>query len=119
MLFTRLSGVYAFSSNYPGTTVDFLRSKIKKNGEWYELIDAPGAYSLKEEAEAEQIAARLVEEADVVINVVDATNLERNLYLTFELAEKQKPMIVAHRNRREGFERFSGGSGYSRCCHYR
>ena len=95
VLFTRLSGVYAFSSNYPGTTVDFLQSKIKKNGEWYELIDAPGAYSLKEEAEAEQIAARLVEEADVVINVVDATNLERNLYLTFELAEKQKPMIVA------------------------
>lgn len=72
-----------------------MRSYIEHQGEFLEIIDAPGAYSLEEMAEAERIAARLVEEADVVVNVVDAGNLERNLYLTFELAEKGKPMVVA------------------------
>ncbi|WP_438318985.1 FeoB small GTPase domain-containing protein [Candidatus Caldatribacterium sp. SIUC1] len=95
VIFTQISGVYAFSSNYPGTTVDFLRSYVEHGGEWYEVIDAPGTYSLEGMAEAERIAARLVEEADIVVNVVDAGNLERNLYLTFELAERQKPMVVA------------------------
>lgn len=95
VIFTQVSGIYAFSSNYPGTTVDFLRSYIEHRGEWFEIIDAPGTYSLEEVAEAERIAARLVEDADIVVNVVDAGNLERNLYLTFELAERQKPMIVA------------------------
>ncbi len=95
VIFTQLSGVYAFSSNYPGTTVDFLQSYVGYGGEWFELVDAPGTYSLEEMVEAERIAARLVEEADIVVNVVDAGNLERNLYLTFELAEKQKPMVVA------------------------
>ena len=75
--------------------MDFLRSYVEHGGEWYEVIDAPGTYSLEGMAEAERIAARLVEEADIVINVVDAGNLERNLYLTFELAERQKPMVVA------------------------
>ena len=75
--------------------MDFLQSYVEYGGEWFELVDAPGAYSLEEMAEAERIAARLVEEADIVVNVVDAGNLERNLYLTFELAEKQKPMVVA------------------------
>lgn len=95
VIFTQLSGVYAFSSNYPGTTVDFMQSYIEHQGELFEVIDAPGTYSLEEIAEAEKIAARLVEEADIVVNVVDAGNLERNLYLTLELAERRKPMVVA------------------------
>lgn len=95
VIFTQLSGVYAFSSNYPGTTVDFMRSYIEHKGQLFEITDAPGVYSLEGMAEAEKIATRLVEEADIVVNVVDAGNLERNLYLTFELAEKGKPMVVA------------------------
>jgi len=95
VIFTQLTGVYAISSNYPGTTVDFLRGMVKKNGEVWELIDAPGTYALSSEIEAERIAGQLVDEADIVINVVDAGNLERNLYLTFELRERGKPMIIA------------------------
>ncbi|MEN3202332.1 MAG: ferrous iron transporter B [Atribacterota bacterium] len=95
VIFTQLSGIYAFSSNYPGTTVDFVRSHVELQGELFEIVDAPGTYSLEGTAEAEKIAARLVEDADIVVNVVDAGNLERNLYLTFELMEKEKPMVVA------------------------
>jgi len=94
VIFTQLSGVYAISSNYPGTTVDYSKSTVRKNDTWFELIDAPGIYALAAEAEAEKIAERLIEEADIVVNVVDATNLERNLFLTFELLEKRKPMVL-------------------------
>ncbi|MCX7729898.1 MAG: 50S ribosome-binding GTPase, partial [Candidatus Caldatribacterium sp.] len=90
-----MSGIYAFSSNYPGTTVDFMRSYVEYQGEFFEVVDAPGTYSLEETAEVGRIAARLVEEADIVVNVIDAGNLERNLYLTLELVERGKPMVVA------------------------
>nr|MDW8080599.1 ferrous iron transporter B [Candidatus Calescibacterium sp.] len=95
VIFTQLSGIYAFSSNYPGTTVDFMRSYVEYQGEFFEVVDAPGTYSLEETAEVGRIAARLVEEADIVVNVIDAGNLERNLYLTLELVERGKPMVVA------------------------
>ena len=95
VFFTRLSGIYAVSSNYPGTTVEISRSQISREGEKFELIDAPGTYALESDAEAERIAGKLIDEADIVVNVIDAGNLERNLYLTFELLEKKKPMIIA------------------------
>ncbi|MEN3186682.1 MAG: ferrous iron transporter B [Atribacterota bacterium] len=95
VIFTQLTGVYAVSSNYPGTTVDFLRGTVKRDHETWELIDAPGTYALSSEIEAERIAGQLIDEADIVINVVDAGNLERNLYLTFEICEKAKPTVVA------------------------
>lgn len=53
------------------------------------MIDAPGTYALEADAEAEKIAGKLIDEADIVVNVIDAGNLERNLYLTFELLEKR------------------------------
>jgi ferrous iron transport protein B len=95
VVFTQLTGVYAVSSNYPGTTVDFLRGTLKKDHETWELIDAPGTYALSSEIEAERITGQLIDEADIVVNVVDAGNLERNLYLTFELRERRKPTVVA------------------------
>ena len=95
VFFTRLSGIYAISSNYPGTTVEISRSQISREGVKFELIDAPGTYALEADAEAERIAGKLIDEADIVINVIDAGNLERNLYLTFELLEKKKPMVIA------------------------
>ena len=95
VIFTRLSGIYAISSNYPGTTVEVARSRVNRDGILFELIDAPGTYALESDAEAEKIAEKLIDQADVVINVIDAGNLERNLYLTFELLEKKKPMVIA------------------------
>ncbi len=95
VVFTRLSGIYTVSSNYPGTTVEIARSLVNRSGTSFELIDAPGIYALEADAEAEKIASKIIDQADVVVNVVDAGNLERNLYLTFELLEKKKPLVMA------------------------
>lgn len=95
VVFSRLTGAQVIVSNYPGTTVDFFKGKMKIGKEVYEIIDAPGTYSLHPSNKAEEVAKKLLEEADVVINVVDATNLERNLYLTLQLMERNIPLIVA------------------------
>lgn len=95
VVFSRLTGANVISSNYPGTTVDFCRGKMRIDNKTVEIIDAPGAYSLEPSNKAEEAAAKILEDADVVINVIDATNLERNLYLTLELLEKEKPVVIA------------------------
>jgi ferrous iron transport protein B len=58
------------------------------------LVDVPGTYSLAPDAQSEKIAVDMIEGADVLINVIDSTNLERNLSLTLELMEYKKPMIA-------------------------
>ncbi len=95
VVFSRLTGANVIASNYPGTTVDFSKGKIRIHGETFEIIDAPGTYSLEPTNKAEEVAKKMLEEADIVINVVDATNLERNLYLTYELLEQKIPMLIA------------------------
>jgi ferrous iron transport protein B len=97
VVFSRLTGAYVIASNYPGTTVDFYKGKMRLNGELVAIIDAPGTYSLEPSNRAEEVAVKLLEDEDVVmvINVVDATNLERNLFLTLELLEKNIPLIIA------------------------
>ncbi len=95
VVFSRLTGADVIASNYPGTTVDFSKGKMRIDGKKVEIIDAPGTYSLEPTNKAEEVAAKMFKDADVVINVVDATNLERNLYLTLELLEKDKPIIIA------------------------
>ena len=94
-LFSRITGTRAVVSNYAGTTVGFTKGSMKLGNEEIEVIDVPGTYSLEPTSKAEEVAAKMLQEGDVVINVVDATNLERNLYLTLELLEKGLPMIVA------------------------
>ena len=94
VVFSRLTGAKVISSNYPGTTVDFSKGKMLLEGRTVEIIDAPGTYSLKPSNRAEEVAAKMLEGADVIVNVVDSTNLERNLYLTHELLETKKPVIV-------------------------
>jgi ferrous iron transport protein B len=94
-IFSRLTGTHVITSNYPGTTVDVSRGNIRIDDASVEVIDAPGTYSLQPTNPAEEIAADIVEQADLVVNVVDATNLERNLYLTLELLERGFPVIVA------------------------
>ena len=94
-LFTRITGTNAVVSNYAGTTVGFTMGSMKLGNEKVEVIDVPGTYSLEPTSKAEEVAAKMLLEGDVVINVVDATNLERNLYLTLELLEKGVPVVVA------------------------
>jgi len=95
VVFSRLTGVNVIASNYPGTTVDFSKGKMRIAGKSVEIIDAPGTYSLDPSNKAEEVALSMLEQADVVINVINATNLERDLHLTLELLEKEKPVIIA------------------------
>lgn len=94
-LFSRLTGTYIITSNYPGTTVEFTRGFFRVGDEQVEVIDVPGTYTLEPTSKAEEVAVQMLEHGDVVINVVDATNLERNLGLTLELLGKRKPLVVA------------------------
>lgn len=97
VVFSRLTGLGTVSSNYAGTTVEFSRGPLWAEGKRMELIDVPGAYTLEATCVAEQVASDFCtrEKAELIINVVDATNLERNLYLTLQLLEKGIPMVVA------------------------
>lgn len=95
VLFHRLTGVRVIASNYPGTTVGYTSGFMKLEGERVEVIDVPGTYTLEPTSQVEEIALKMLETGDVVINVVDATNLERNLYLTLQLLERDIPVIVA------------------------
>lgn len=94
-LFSRLTGIHVTVSNYPGTTVEFTKGYLKLGEERAELIDVPGTYGLEPTSRAEEIAVEMLKAGDLIINVVDATNLERNLNLTLQLLEGQVPLIVA------------------------
>ena len=94
-VFSRLTGVHVVASNYPGTTVEITRGTMNVEGERATLIDVPGTYGLEATTKAEEIALKMLGEGDIVINVVDATNLERNLHLTLHLLEKNIRLIVA------------------------
>jgi len=95
VLFSRLTGVRVTASNYPGTTISYTRGFLKLGEEKLEVIDVPGNYTLEPTSEAEEIALRMLDTGDVVINVVNATTMERSLYLTLQLLEKGTPVIVA------------------------
>ncbi len=108
VLFYRLTGVQVLASNYPGTTVEFTRGfltiprdaptppgSLFEPGERVEIIDPPGVYSLEAASRADRVAVEILEEADLVVSVVDATNLERNLCLTLQLLEREVPVVVA------------------------
>lgn len=95
-LFTRLTGVHAFSSNYPGTTVGFTEGTLRFEETRYRLIDVPGAYTIEPTNEAEEVARRIIEEgADIVVVTLDATALERNLNLALQVLAMGFPSIIA------------------------
>ncbi len=94
VVFSRLTGSRVITSNYPGTTVSYTRSFMKLEEGMVEVIDVPGTYTLEPTTEAEKIASQMLNTGDLVINVVDATNLERNLYLTLQLLERDIPVVV-------------------------
>lgn len=95
VVFSRLTGTNVTSSNYPGTTVEYTKGKMNWKGQVIEIIDVPGTYTLEPTNKAEEVAVNMLKEGDLIINVVDATNLERNLNLTLQLLEKRVPVIVA------------------------
>ncbi len=95
VVFNRLTGVDVISSNYPGTTIDYSKGNLNLAGERVEMIDVPGTYTLEPTCKAEEIAVQLLNEGDVFINVIDATNLERSLNLTLQLIRHKKPMLLA------------------------
>lgn len=96
-LFNSLTGSTAHVGNWPGVTVDKRDGVYKKCAEPIAVIDLPGIYSLSPYTPEEVIARNYIldEKPDCVINIVDATNLERNLYLTTQIMEIDVPMVVA------------------------
>ena len=96
-LFNVLTGSTAHVGNWPGVTVDKREGTYKKGDIPVEIIDLPGIYSLSPYTPEEVIARNYIldERPDCIINIVDATNLERNLYLTTQLLEIDVPVIIA------------------------
>ncbi|MCK4771600.1 MAG: ferrous iron transport protein B [Candidatus Latescibacteria bacterium] len=95
VLFSRLTGIKTIASNYPGTTVGYCQGRMRFAGDNYDVLDAPGTYSLEPLDEAARVAVDLIDDAKLIINVVDATHLERHLTLTMELLAQGKPVVVA------------------------
>ena len=95
VIFSRLTGTRVIASNYPGTTVGYSQGFMNLGEDRVEVIDVPGTYTLEPTSEAEEIASEMLNTGDLIINVVDATNLERNLYLTQQLFERDIPLVVA------------------------
>lgn len=96
-LFNCLTGATAHVGNWPGVTVDKKEGVYKKCAENIQIVDLPGIYSLSPYTPEEVIARNFIldEKPDLIINIVDATNLERNLYLTTQLLEIGVPIVVA------------------------
>lgn len=96
-LFNSLTGSTAHVGNWPGVTVEKRSGTYKKLEEHVSIIDLPGIYSLSPYTNEEVISRNYIldEHPDCVINIIDATNLERNLYLTTQLLEINVPLIVA------------------------
>ena len=96
-LFNNLTGSTAHVGNWPGVTVEKKDGVYKKLSEPIKIIDLPGIYSLSPYTSEEVISRNYIldDKPDCVINIVDATNLERNLYLTTQLLEIDVPVVVA------------------------
>jgi len=96
-IFNALTGLNQHTGNWPGKTVEKREGRCQRNGQTLNLVDLPGTYSLAAYSPEEIIARHFIlrERPDVVVNVVDATNLERNLYLTVQVLELGVPVVVA------------------------
>ncbi len=96
-IFNSLTGLHQHTGNWPGKTVEKKEGEIEYEGLKINIVDLPGTYSLTAYSPEEIIARDYIieERPDVVINVVDATNLERNLYLTVQILELDVPVVLA------------------------
>lgn len=96
-LFNAFTGAKLKVANWPGVTVERMEGVTNYKGRQIHVIDTPGIYSLTSYTMEELVTRRCIEEdgVDVIVNVVDASSLERNLYLTLQLLELKKPVILA------------------------
>lgn len=97
VIFNNLTGLHQHIGNWPGKTVEKAEGTLYHEGYTIDVIDLPGIYSFSTFSMEELISREYIskEKPDVVINVIDATNLERNLYFTLQLLELGRPMIIA------------------------
>ncbi len=96
-LFNALTGARQHVGNWPGVTVEKKEGYFELGDRQIRLVDLPGTYAIFANAEDERAAVDylLSREASLIINIVDATNLERNLFLTSQLADMHIPMVIA------------------------
>ncbi len=96
-LFNAMTGSREYVGNWPGVTVEKKEGRLRAHGQEMLLVDLPGIYSLSPYSLEEVIARNYIieEQPDAIINIVDGTNLERNLYLTVQLMELERPMVLA------------------------
>ncbi len=91
VLFNYLTGMYVDVSNYPGTTLEISTGRYGRD----EVIDTPGVYGISSFNDEERVARDVILQADVVVNIVNATHLERDLFLTQQIIDTGAPVIVA------------------------
>lgn len=91
VFFGFLTSLYVEVSNYPGTTIEVAK------GEWrgHQILDTPGIYGVSSFNDEEKAARDIILEADVIVNIIDATHLERDLFLTQQIIDMGKPVVVA------------------------
>src|SRR5438477_1964494 len=101
-LFNALAGMRQRVGNYPGVTVETKKGRMTYQGQTFDLVDLPGTYSLAPRSPDEMVAVDLIlgqqrgeARPDVVVSIVDASNLERNLYLTTQTLELGVPVVIA------------------------
>ena len=96
-LFNRLTGKHQHVGNYPGVTVELSEGRRKHRGRDLRIVDLPGTYSLTAYSPEETTARDfLIDQVpDIVVHIVDASNIERNLYLAVQLMELGLPLILA------------------------
>ena len=96
-LFNQLTGLQQTTGNWPGKTVEIKEGTLYYKGKFIKVVDLPGIYSLSTYSPEEEVAEEyiLTKKPDIVINVVDAAHLERNLFFTIQLIELGVPMVIA------------------------
>ncbi|MBM6939555.1 ferrous iron transport protein B [Pseudoflavonifractor phocaeensis] len=96
-LFNALTGSNQYVGNWPGVTVEKKEGRAQVDGKPVTVVDLPGIYSLSPYSMEEIVARDFIvgEHPDAIINIIDATNIERNLYLTAQLLELERPMVIA------------------------
>ncbi|MES9885376.1 MAG: ferrous iron transporter B, partial [Candidatus Sedimenticola sp. 6PFRAG1] len=96
-IFNALTGIRQKTGNWPGVTVDRKEGRLRFEGDEFTIVDLPGIYSLDAASLDEQVTRDylLSRDASLIVNVIDASNLERNLYFTVQLREMGIPMVIA------------------------
>jgi len=97
VIFNQLTGLSQTIGNWPGKTVERMEGHLEFKGYHFNIVDLPGIYSLSTYSLEEIVSREYIvsEKVDVIINVIDSTNLERNLFFTFQLLELKVPLILA------------------------